>query len=359
VLDGVLDQRLEQQPRDEPVLAILRHVPLERERPAVSRFEDLRVAAQPRDLLVECLEVARLLHRVAKQIAQAHQQATSLARLLGDQTGNGVERVEEEVGLEVRPEPGHLRFAAELLRFEVAYARPLHRERVDDREGPEPEVHLGVEDTEERRTGDDDGVAAGRGHVQAEVGNLERHQPVKDAEDAAERRGDGHPGQEPLARGHLPTQRPPERGRESQHEQRQFEGHEGHAGEDPGRLPCGDHVRRELKQHYPHDDRDADGSTRAEARNRGGGGRYHRARGRTCVQPDGGPRERQSARCFHGHFSVQRGRPMCAAAGRKLGGTGQRKATARHLRGGGWRPRRHLRRRNSRCGPTGCYSRER
>ena len=53
VLHGVLDQRLQEQPRQHRLVHLGRDVPAEAERPVVARLEDLRVPAEPGDLLVE------------------------------------------------------------------------------------------------------------------------------------------------------------------------------------------------------------------------------------------------------------------------------------------------------------------
>ena len=108
-----------------------------------------RVAPEPGDLLVERLQLARLLHGVAQEVAQAHEEPPRLARVLGDQAGDGVERVEQEVRLEVGAQARELGVAAELLRLERADARALDRERIHERERPEAEVELRVEHAEE------------------------------------------------------------------------------------------------------------------------------------------------------------------------------------------------------------------
>ena len=74
-------------------------------RAAVARLEDLRVASEPRDLLVEGLRLARLLHRLTEQLPQTDKQAPRLPRLLDHQPRDGVERIEEEVRLEVGAQP--------------------------------------------------------------------------------------------------------------------------------------------------------------------------------------------------------------------------------------------------------------
>ena len=102
----------------------------------VAGLEDLRVAPEPRDLLVEPLQLARLLHGVAQQVAQAHEEAARLAGVFGDEPGDGVERVEEKVRLEVRAQVRELRLAPELLRLEGAHAGALDRERIHEPPAP-------------------------------------------------------------------------------------------------------------------------------------------------------------------------------------------------------------------------------
>ncbi len=233
----------------------------------------------------------------------------------------------------MRPQARHLGLAAQLLRLQIAHASPFDGKRVDDRDGPEAVVHLRVEDAEERGAHDDERVAARGRHVQAQLGDVERDDAVQQTEYAAERGGDADSGEQPLAGGHAAAQRPAERGRESQHEQRELEGHEGRAREDAGVLPCGNHVGRQLKQHHPHHDGHTDGAARAQPLNGGARLTGHR-RGNGRPRPDAprSGRDGQSTRCFHGYFSVQRVGLKCPAAGRKLRRIRPRKATARHLR---------------------------
>src|SRR6267143_1451652 len=81
----------------------------------VARLQDLRVAPQPTDLLLERLHLSSRTHRVTQQVAQVSQQPACLVRILGHQPCDGIERVEEEVGLEVRAQLGELRLRAKLV----------------------------------------------------------------------------------------------------------------------------------------------------------------------------------------------------------------------------------------------------
>src|SRR5712691_6403408 len=65
VLHGVLDQGLQQQPRQERPARVAADLPVESEMARVTRLEDLRVAAQPFDLLVQRLHLAVGGHRIA------------------------------------------------------------------------------------------------------------------------------------------------------------------------------------------------------------------------------------------------------------------------------------------------------
>src|ERR1700722_11110595 len=109
-----------------------RHVPPEAEGAVMPGLEDLRVAPEPRDLLVEPLELARLLDGGPEEITETHEKAAGLPRIFRDQTGDGVESVEQEVRLEVRAQVGELRLAPELLRLERGHACALDRERIDE-----------------------------------------------------------------------------------------------------------------------------------------------------------------------------------------------------------------------------------
>ena len=91
------------------------------------------------------MELVRILHGVAHEIAEAHEEAPRLAWLFGDEPGNGVQRVQEEVGLEVGPQAGDLGAAPKLLRFEGPKLRALDGGRVDEGERPHSEVELRVQ----------------------------------------------------------------------------------------------------------------------------------------------------------------------------------------------------------------------
>ena len=210
VLDRVLDERLEKQARQERRLALGRHVPREAKRPVVPRLEDLRVAPEPGDLLVEALQLAGLLDRVAQQIAQAHEQAPRLARVFGHEAGDRVERVEQEVRLEVRPQARELglRCGAAAPR---ARARPRSRPRTGRRtpSAQSAEVELRVE---RRRRAPSAGRLDAVRKVQAQLGHVAGDDPVEEAEGAADRRRDARrPPPRPLGALMLPANRPAKR----------------------------------------------------------------------------------------------------------------------------------------------------
>ena len=212
------------------------------------------------------------LHRVAQQVTQAHEQPPRLARLLGDEPRHGVERVEQEVRLEVSTQPRQLRPRAQLEGLEVADARALDRERVHDRERPQAEVHLRVEDPEERRAQHDEGVAGGGRHVEAHLGHVHGHEAVEQPEGAPERGRDRDPREQTLPGAHAAAERPPEGRRQGEHQQRQLARHEDGAREDARRLARGDDVGGDLEERHPQDHRDADGPPRAQDRDAGGCG---------------------------------------------------------------------------------------
>src|SRR6266851_1336256 len=92
VLHRVLDQRLEQQLRQERLARAAANLPVESEMACVARLEDLRVSAQPVDLLVQRLYVAAWGYRIAQQVAQGAEQPARLARILGYQPRDRIER---------------------------------------------------------------------------------------------------------------------------------------------------------------------------------------------------------------------------------------------------------------------------
>src|SRR4051794_31789147 len=106
----------------------------------VARFEDLRVAAEPLELFVERLHFSAGSHRVAQQVAEVAQELACLAWILRHETGDGVERIEQEMRLEMRAELRQLRLGTELVSLERTKARVLHDEGQDEHQRPEREV---------------------------------------------------------------------------------------------------------------------------------------------------------------------------------------------------------------------------
>jgi hypothetical protein len=148
VLDRVLDERLKQEPRQHCAAASRRDFPPETQRAAVASLEDLRVTAEPCHLLLDGLHHARVLHGVAQEVPQAHDEPARLARILRHEPRDGVERIEQKVRLEMDTQPFELRFAAQLLRLERAHARAFDRQGIDEGERPEAEIELRIEDAE-------------------------------------------------------------------------------------------------------------------------------------------------------------------------------------------------------------------
>ena len=103
----------------------------------VAHLEDVRVPAQPFDLLAQRLHLAVRDHRVAQQVPEGTEQPACLARILGHQSRDGIERVEEEMRLEMRAEPGELRVRAKLVGLECAHTRVLRDDGEDERQRPE------------------------------------------------------------------------------------------------------------------------------------------------------------------------------------------------------------------------------
>ena len=277
VLDRVLDQRLQDERRDggamlkeepgqEHRLGLGRHVPRQREGAAVASLEDLAVALQPRHLLVQGLHLARLLDSVAEQIAQAREQPPRLAGLLGHQPGDGVERVEQEVRLEVGAQTRELGLAAQARGLEGAHASCLHRERVREGQRPEAEIHLRAEHAEHGRAHQAHAVRK----VQAKGRDLHRDGAVGQPVDAAERGRDGHADGESLRRGEASHQRSPEGHREREHEQGQLGAHVDEAGDEPRAFFSGDRVVHQLQRGDTEDDDHPDGQPRLQDAGDGG-----------------------------------------------------------------------------------------
>ena len=147
MLHRVLDQRLQEKSRQERSRGAVADLPAERQMTGVARLQDLRIAAQPVYLLVEGLHLLAGPHGVSQQIAEIPEQAARLARILGHQPCDGVERVEEEVRLEMRPELGELGLRAKLVSLQRANARILDDDRQDEHQRPEREVRQSHRET--------------------------------------------------------------------------------------------------------------------------------------------------------------------------------------------------------------------
>src|SRR3954464_3383 len=109
----------------------------------MARLEDLGVAAEPRDLVLERLKLVAVGERIAEQVAQARDEPARLARVLGDEAGNGVEGIEKEVRLELgaqaRELGGGLQLVgldAKLIGLERAKPRVLGDVRENEGERP-------------------------------------------------------------------------------------------------------------------------------------------------------------------------------------------------------------------------------
>jgi len=67
----------------------------------VALLENLRVAAQPLDLLAQASAFRLGRPRIADQISQRGEELARLARVFGDEPATAIQRVEQEVRLEV------------------------------------------------------------------------------------------------------------------------------------------------------------------------------------------------------------------------------------------------------------------
>src|SRR5262249_45923847 len=148
VLDRVLDERLKQEARHEGRPGLRRDVPTEAQRIAVARAQDVSVTIQPCKLLLHRLELVSWSRGIAQQIAEAREQAARLARVVGYQPRDRVQRVEEEVRLEVRPELLRLDRGTQALGLVGAEARVLSSERVHEGHRPKPRVKLAEDEAE-------------------------------------------------------------------------------------------------------------------------------------------------------------------------------------------------------------------
>ena len=195
-----------------------------------------------------------------------------------------------------------------------ADARALDGEREDEGQRPQPEVHLRVEDAEEREAQQDDLRAAGR-EVQPQIRHAQCNEAVQDAEDDPGAHRDALADEQPLPCPRAPAERPGEGRRHRHHQQRQLARHEDEAREDARGVVTGDEVRHALQQHHTEHDGDPEGAPRSHGHiDRGGRGRsVVRRRAAACSDLVVRAGERGNARCSHGFFSVQRGRPKGAS----------------------------------------------
>src|SRR5262249_49152200 len=113
MIDRILDQRLEQETRNEERPRLVRDLPAEAQGFAVARLEDLRIPMEPCQLLVDRLHLRWVAERVAEQIAQAAEQTPRLLGMFGHEARNRVQRIHEEMWLELRPQHGQLRRASQ------------------------------------------------------------------------------------------------------------------------------------------------------------------------------------------------------------------------------------------------------
>ena len=100
--------------------------------------------------------------------------------------------------------------------------------------------------------------------MKAQRRKMLRGDAVEQPEDSADGHGDGNPRGEPPDGGHSPVDRPRKSGRQSQHEHRQLESHEGGAGDNARAVAPGNDFRRHLQEEHPADDRDPQSATRAQ-----------------------------------------------------------------------------------------------
>ncbi len=140
-----------------------------------------------------------VLQCVAEQIPEADEQAPSFARVVGDQAGDRVERVEQEVRLEVSAQPRELGGRPELLRFQTqlvglerADARVLHREGEHEGERPEGIVGEPVHEPELDRARELPGPL----RVGAQHGEVLRQEPDRHADAGPESAGDRDAGED-------------------------------------------------------------------------------------------------------------------------------------------------------------------
>ena len=124
VLDRVLDERLEDQVRHERVERLGLHVEADDSRSAKRVCSIWRYLREEVELGLERdLLLADVLERQAQQVAQAHQRAIGGLDVAVHQRRDGVERVEEEVRVELLLERLQLRFDQPRLELRRCAAR--------------------------------------------------------------------------------------------------------------------------------------------------------------------------------------------------------------------------------------------
>src|SRR5207302_5787701 len=97
----ILHQRLQQEARQKGCACSGAQVPMKCETAGVALLENPSVVPQPVDLIAQCLHLALVAQRIAQEVTERGEQPARRARLLGGQSGDGVERVEQEVRLEM------------------------------------------------------------------------------------------------------------------------------------------------------------------------------------------------------------------------------------------------------------------
>src|SRR5260370_40153898 len=117
----------------------------------VAHLENVGIAPKPLELFVQPLQLALIAQRLSQEVSKQSQEAARLARVLGNQPRDGVERVEQEVRLEVRAEVSQLGLNPELLRFECANPRILEREGKHKHETKESVVGQTHNETDPKR----------------------------------------------------------------------------------------------------------------------------------------------------------------------------------------------------------------
>ena len=216
--------------------------------------------AEPVDLLAQRLHLTLVAKRIAEEVAERGQQTTRRARVLGGEPGDGVERVEQEVRLEMRAQPRQLRRRAKLLRLERAEARVFQRKGEDESERPEPEVGQAHREPDAQRRGgcplpgrwpqhrdgearevhhlDEHGVErSGRKHPDQE--HNQRSRPAAFSPAKAARRSPEEDGQPDEGDGELGEHAAAVAGSQVLGGELQ-QGHDGHHGDSQGSAPAGD-----------------------------------------------------------------------------------------------------------------------